>query len=312
MQLLKSVMVSLSRAFHVNAIQKPVMMKSIQINTRLSNKAVQYNVREFSKQNLLVNMGERGVLGVRHLLMGLLFMALTVSGGTWWMAMHPSNYEGLSSMEKTWVNTIDLWIPNASNYFVSKTPSIIKKVVTITEGEPDPAVVKRKEMEALRIKMMNEALVSEISEGYSIDPDAALWMIEDSRASAAKYKEMDYILLLSITAVESGFNPFAFSVGVGARGLQQIYPKAHPEKMKRIEGAGGHILSIRDNYNTGAEVLNTYMRKFNGNVVLALQQYNGALKDPTRKYSTKVLNVYNRFQKKLQGPRNKWMELSKQ
>ena len=45
----------------------------------------------------------------------------------------------------------------------------------------------------------------------------------------------------------------------------------------------------------GGQIYAEYRTKFNGNQVLALQQYNGSLKDKSRRYSNKVMAMYRQL-----------------
>ena len=124
---------------------------------------------------------------------------------------------------------------------------------------------------AKHFHIANEASVLIVSEAYK----------------AGKVNKADPLLVLSVIGIESQYNPLAAS-SVGAMGLTQTLPKAHPEKIAKL-GAGGHILNIADNIQMGSAALGEYLRRFHGNEVLALQQYNGSLDDHSRVYSAKVL-----------------------
>jgi soluble lytic murein transglycosylase-like protein len=126
-----------------------------------------------------------------------------------------------------------------------------------------------------------------IAKNFQIAHEAAELIAEEA-FKMGKANRVDPLLLLAIIGVESRFNPIAGS-SAGAKGMTQVMPKAHPEKIATLEKTHGHILNIGDNIDVGAKVMGEYLRKFDNNSVLALQQYNGSLDDENRAYSAKVL-----------------------
>ncbi|MFT3736620.1 MAG: lytic transglycosylase domain-containing protein [Rhodocyclaceae bacterium] len=103
---------------------------------------------------------------------------------------------------------------------------------------------------------------------------------------------IDPVLILAVTSVESGFNPLAESV-FGAQGLMQIIPRFHHDK---IDGSLGNtaLLDPSENLRVGARILREYLRT-NGAIVAALQQYGGVSDPEDLTYPNKVLNELERF-----------------
>ncbi len=97
---------------------------------------------------------------------------------------------------------------------------------------------------------------------------------------------LDPLLILAVMAIESRYNPVAES-SMGAKGLMQIIPKYHQEKL--LEHGGEHaLLDPEVNIQVGAQILREYLRRF-GETEAALQKYAGAFDEPTLQYSGKVL-----------------------
>jgi soluble lytic murein transglycosylase-like protein len=104
---------------------------------------------------------------------------------------------------------------------------------------------------------------------------------------------VDPLLILAVMAIESRYNPVAES-SMGAKGLMQVIPKYHQEKL--LEHGGEHaLLDPEVNIEVGAQILREYMRRF-GETEAALQKYAGAFDEPTAQYSGKVLAEKARLQ----------------
>jgi soluble lytic murein transglycosylase-like protein len=93
------------------------------------------------------------------------------------------------------------------------------------------------------------------------------------------------LLILAVMAVESRYNPVAES-GVGAKGLMQVMPQFHSDK---LAGRGGEeaLLEPEVNIQVGAQILREYQRRFR-DTEAALQMYAGAFDEPTSQYANKV------------------------
>ncbi|WP_414444130.1 transglycosylase SLT domain-containing protein [Burkholderia sp. 22PA0106] len=97
---------------------------------------------------------------------------------------------------------------------------------------------------------------------------------------------LDPLLLLSVMAIESGFNPYAES-GAGAQGLMQVMSKIHSDK---FEYAGGTDAALRPvvNLQVGALVLKDCIAR-GGSLQGGLRLYNGVTGPDDGGYSAKVL-----------------------
>jgi soluble lytic murein transglycosylase-like protein len=104
---------------------------------------------------------------------------------------------------------------------------------------------------------------------------------------------LDPLLILAVMAVESRYNPVAES-SMGAKGLMQVIPRYHPEKL--LEHGGEHaLLDPETNIEVGAQILREYQRRY-GDTEAALQKYAGALDEPGSQYAAKVLAEKARLQ----------------
>lgn len=116
--------------------------------------------------------------------------------------------------------------------------------------------------------------------------EAASGMFVSTAYRVGRELSVDPLLILAVMAIESRYNPVAES-SMGAKGLMQIIPRYHPEKL--LEHGGEHaLLDPEVNIQVGTEILREYMRRF-GATEAALQKYAGAFDEPTAQYSGKVL-----------------------
>lgn len=108
---------------------------------------------------------------------------------------------------------------------------------------------------------------------------------------------LDPLLVLAVISVESRFNPIAESV-MGAKGLMQIIPKYHYEKLERYGGTEGGVeeavLDPESNIRVGARILHEYVHRM-GTLEGGLQFYNGALRDASTQYAQKVFAEHRRL-----------------
>ncbi|NBS55958.1 MAG: lytic transglycosylase domain-containing protein, partial [Betaproteobacteria bacterium] len=103
---------------------------------------------------------------------------------------------------------------------------------------------------------------------------------------AGRETAVDPLLILAVISVESRFNPVAES-SFGAKGLMQIIPKFHKDKLVE-HGGDDALLDPEVNIQVGAQVLREYIRRFGG-TESALQAYAGAFEEPNAMYAKQVL-----------------------
>lgn len=93
-------------------------------------------------------------------------------------------------------------------------------------------------------------------------------------------------LVLAVIEVESYFDNFAIS-NAGALGLMQVMPFW----LKEIGRPNDNLFDIKTNLRMGCTILKYYLDKSKGDLVEALQRYNGSLR--SNRYSDKVLTRLN-------------------
>lgn len=138
------------------------------------------------------------------------------------------------------------------------------------------------------------ALANSLGKRYRVSKEALERFVRLAY-SAGQMTKVDPLLILAVMAVESSFNPIAESV-MGAKGLMQIIPEFHQDK---LVGPGGNAVNVLDpetNILAGAKVLREYASRTGEDLVAALRLYGGTGADPSHPYPAKVLSERERLQ----------------
>jgi soluble lytic murein transglycosylase-like protein len=120
---------------------------------------------------------------------------------------------------------------------------------------------------------------------YMVGLDATERVVQAAYVAAGEVG-LDPLLLLAVAAVESSFNPLAES-GMGAKGLMQIIPKYHRDKLE-LAGGDEALFDPEASMLLGARILQEYVRR-TGTLQTGLQSYNGAFFDGSAQYARKVM-----------------------
>jgi len=139
------------------------------------------------------------------------------------------------------------------------------------------------------------AVTEFIAKRYRVAQDATAGFVATAYRVGGEWK-VDPLLLLAVMAVESRYNPVAES-NMGAKGLMQVIPKFHAEKLVE-HGGESALLDPHVNIQVGAQILREYMRRF-GETETALQMYAGAFDEPSSSYAFKVLAERARLEQML-------------
>ena len=129
------------------------------------------------------------------------------------------------------------------------------------------------------------AVTEYIAKRYRVSDQAIAGFVSLAYQAGAQYA-VDPLLILAVMAIESRYNPVAES-SMGARGLMQVIPKYHLEKLLD-HGGEPALLEPEVNIVVGAQILREYQRRFR-DTETALQMYAGALDDVSTQYASKVL-----------------------
>lgn len=120
-------------------------------------------------------------------------------------------------------------------------------------------------------------------------PDAKARQIVAKAIINGRTHQVDPELILAIIAVESTFKERAVS-REGARGLMQVMPSSHRQKMQDIGGAHA-LFDPAKNIHTGSLILVKCLGVHSGNLRRALLSYNGSLGSRSS-FPDRVIRIY--------------------
>jgi len=136
------------------------------------------------------------------------------------------------------------------------------------------------------------AITDFIAKRYRVSDTAVAAYVAAAYRAGEAYS-VDPLLILAIMAIESRYNPVAEST-VGAKGLMQVLPKYHLDKLLD-HGGEDALLEPEVNIQVGAQILREYQRRFRDDET-ALQVYAGAFAEPSGAYSAKVFAERSRLE----------------
>ena len=137
---------------------------------------------------------------------------------------------------------------------------------------------------ATPLEREQRAVIEYIARRYRVADSAVSGFVSAAYRAGGEYN-VDPLLILAVMAVESRYNPVAES-SVGARGLMQVMPKYHLDKLA-AHGGEPALLEPEINILVGTRILREYQRRL-GDTEAALQMYAGSLDEPTAQYAAKV------------------------
>jgi len=139
------------------------------------------------------------------------------------------------------------------------------------------------------------ALSDYLAKRYRVSQQVTFDLVALAHKVGHQHK-LDPLLIIAVMGIESSFNPIAESP-VGAKGLMQIMPRYHAEKLRPF-GGDKAVFDPAANVVVGAQILKEYLRR-TGNLGIALQMYAGALGDSNDGYTRRVLSERQRLHRVL-------------
>jgi soluble lytic murein transglycosylase-like protein len=137
-----------------------------------------------------------------------------------------------------------------------------------------------------------QVLIDYLSRRFFVAATATGRMVAAAHRAADEVG-LDPLLVLAVIAVESRFNPIAES-NMGAKGLMQIIPRYHLDKL-RAAGGEDAVFDPEANIYVGSRILQEYVYRY-GTLEAGLQQYNGASRDSNAYYARRVMAERERLE----------------
>jgi len=181
-------------------------------------------------------------------------------------------------------NAVEL-IKSAYAVVEDEATNVSKMVLQPTRSAPAP----KADPDAPR----HAALAEFLAKRYKVSQDQTLKYVQIAHAEA-KRANLDPLLIMAIIAIESRYNPIAESEA-GAKGLMQIMPKFHADKLAEFGGEKA-VFDPESNIRVGTRILREYL-SWTGNLGIALQMYAGALADQNDTYTNRVMGEKYRLQR---------------
>lgn len=170
--------------------------------------------------------------------------------------------------------------PGAEGVPAGETPGSTGTPVTAPAADQPPAPDPKQ-----------QRIARHLAKRYLVSAEAIETVVAAAHRAAARHR-LDPLLILAVVAVESRFNPIAES-GAGAKGLMQVIPRFHLEKLEE-HGGEKAVLDPQANVLVGAAILREYLNR-TGDLTAALQLYNGSPQDADLRYSRKVMSERQRL-----------------
>lgn len=168
-------------------------------------------------------------------------------------------------------------------------PSPLAQASTISEAH---TAIKAENSFVAADSRQQQRVTTWLSKRYRVARDATNMLVSAAYLTANEIK-LDPLLILSVMAIESRFNPFAESP-VGAQGLMQVMSKVHRDKFEDLGGVKAALNPVA-NIKVGSLILKDYVTR-GGSVEAGLKLYVGAgAFDSDAGYGAKVLAEYERL-----------------
>ncbi|WP_176256740.1 lytic transglycosylase domain-containing protein [Derxia lacustris] len=186
-----------------------------------------------------------------------------------------------------------------------------KTVVVVRTEAPDmdaieaatrDALNRERELASKPVNLTREqkAAAQFLASKYKLAPEAIGQVVAEAFRTGQQVK-VDPLLLLAVMSIESSMNPFAQSP-MGARGLMQVMPVVHADKLAGFGGAGAAFHPLV-NIRVGAQILRELIER-NGSVEAGLHAYLGAQPGvDDNGYGDRVMSERARIEAAMRGTR---------
>lgn len=189
--------------------------------------------------------------------------------------------------------------PETSDALAAVAPAVAAAAAPEVRGSRMPAKSSGRPHHASASTATQQKWVAYwLAKRYRVAGDA-IHMLVSTSYQVAKELKLDPLLILSVIAIESRFNPLSESP-VGAQGLMQVMSNIHKDKFQKHGGVAAALNPVA-NINVGSRILKEYVVQ-GGSVEAGLKKYVGAAAfDTDFGYGRKVLAEYHYLQEVAMG-----------
>jgi len=227
-----------------------------------------------------------------HTLMVLGILAIAALGIMFVKPEVTDQLKALSPFAQAEANEAD--VPPIAALMDMPAQSLVRQDV----ADKAQAAVRTDEKDATASARQQQWVTAWLSKRYRVATDATDMLVSAAYLTAKEIK-LDPLLILSVMAIESRFNPFAESP-VGAQGLMQVMSKVHRDKFEELGGVKAALNPIA-NIKVGSLILKDYVTR-GGSVEAGLKLYVGAgALESDAGYGAKVLAEYQRLKEVAMG-----------
>jgi hypothetical protein len=192
-------------------------------------------------------------------------------------------------------NSPNFIAPQSAAEVIEEVPPLAMLMATpqlISQANASEVEVTSATNKLLGTEKQQKLVTHWLAKRYRVAEDAIHMLVSASYLTAQETK-LDPLLILSVMAIESRFNPFSQSP-VGAQGLMQVMPKIHQDKFEDHGGIKAALNPVA-NIKVGALILKDYIQS-SGSIESGLKRYVGAADMETDGgYGSLVIAEYQRL-----------------
>ncbi|MFA9273668.1 MAG: transglycosylase SLT domain-containing protein [Candidatus Aquirickettsiella gammari] len=228
---------------------------------------------------------------VLHFTSGLGVLALLALASMFFNPELADKFSALSPFSDDASNSTESKIAEPDLSMLMATPQLVANVSDETESQTETAI-NTNYKNLIGNQRQQQLVTNWLAKRYRV-ADEAINMLVSATYLTAKETKLDPLLILSVIAIESRFNPFSESP-VGAQGLMQVMSKVHHDKFSDLGGIKAALNPVA-NIKVGAMILKEYVTSA-GSIEAGLKRYVGAADNDTDGgYGNLVMGEYKRL-----------------
>ncbi|WP_395007601.1 transglycosylase SLT domain-containing protein [Undibacterium sp.] len=229
---------------------------------------------------------------VLHFTSGLGLLALLVLTCMFFNPELANKFQAISPFNNETAINLETKTEEPNLSMLMATPQVVANINNQETGTNEDLATATNYKALIGNQRQQQLVTSWLSKRYRV-ADEAIDMLVSATYLTAKETKLDPLLILSVIAIESRFNPFSESP-VGAQGLMQVMSKIHHEKFSDLGGIKAALNPVA-NIKVGAMILKEYVTSA-GSIEAGLKRYVGAADNETDGgYGGLVMAEYKRL-----------------